>query len=234
MPVFELTSRISFPPPEFADRSGLLAMGGGLEPERLLLAYRTGIFPWYDNSTPILWWSPDPRMVLFVKNFHIPKSLKKKIRQNHFKVTMDESFEAVITECAYSRTRNGEETWITDELIDAYTRLHNLGYAHSVEVWSDNELAGGLYGVSLGRVFFGESMFTKIDDASKVGFAYLVKQLEKWNFPLIDCQVATDNLSRFNAEEISRKEFLKIISRYLDNYSDALGKWEFDKDLKLT
>ncbi|MGM0417283.1 MAG: leucyl/phenylalanyl-tRNA--protein transferase [Thermodesulfobacteriota bacterium] len=233
MPVFELTSRISFPPPEFADRSGLLAMGGGLESERLLLAYRTGIFPWYDNSTPILWWSPDPRMVLFVKNLHIPKSLKKKIRKNYFKVTMDTCFEAVITECAYSRIRNGEETWITDELIDAYTRLHNLGYAHSVEVWSGNELAGGLYGVSLGRIFFGESMFTKKDDASKTGFVYLVRQLEKWSFPLIDCQVSTDNLSRFNAEEISRKEFLKLIDRYLGNYSDAVGKWDFDKDLKL-
>jgi leucyl/phenylalanyl-tRNA--protein transferase len=233
MPVFQLTNRISFPPPEFADKSGLLAVGGDLEIERLLLAYKMGIFPWYDNTTPILWWSPDPRMVLIPKDLHVSRSLKKVLKKDIFKVTMDLEFESVITECAYTRLDTGDETWITDEMINAYISLYDSGYAHSVEVWFNDNLVGGLYGVSMGGIFFGESMFTKVDNASKVGFVYLVKQLEKWNFNLIDCQVATDNLARFGAIEIPRKEFLTYLNPKHILSSIYRGRWRFDNDLKV-
>lgn len=232
MPVFELTSNLSFPPSEFADSSGLLAIGGDLSIERLLVAYTNGIFPWYDETTPILWWSPNPRMVLFPEKLHVSKSLKKFIKKNQFRVTMDENFASVIEECAYSRLESGSETWITAEMMDAYIDLYEAGFAHSVEVWDGEKLAGGLYGVGLGRVFFGESMFTRIDNASKVGFVYLVKQLEKWNFPIIDCQVETDNLKRFGAVEISRKEFKKYLNNFLQ-YKTHIKKWNFDLDLKV-
>lgn len=233
MPVFQLTDRISFPPPEFADNSGLLAIGGDLEAKRLLLAYRMGIFPWYDSSTPILWWSPNPRMVLTPQDLHISKSLKKVLKKDYFKVTLDLDFESVITECAFTRLDTGEETWITDEMINAYIKLYELGYAHSVEVWLNDKLVGGVYGVSIGKIFFGESMFTIVDNASKVGFVYLVKQLEKWNFDLIDCQVKTDNLKRFGAIEIARKDFLKYLNPQSILSSRYKGRWRFDNDLKV-
>ncbi|MGE4518582.1 MAG: leucyl/phenylalanyl-tRNA--protein transferase [Desulfobacteraceae bacterium] len=233
MPVFELTSRISFPPPEFAEKSGLLAMGGGLEPERIIAAYKMGIFPWFDESCPYLWWSPDPRMVLFTKNLHISKSLNKTIRKNKFSVSLDKSFEYIIKMCAASRTENNEETWITGEMEEAYITLHKMGYAHSVEVWNKDKIAGGLYGVSIGRIFFGESMFTLEADASKTGFVYLVRQLEKWDFPIIDCQVRTDNLERFGAREIPRKNFLKYLEELADEKKSLPGKWVFDNDLEV-
>lgn len=233
MPVFHLTEKISFPPVEFADESGLLAVGGDLSADRLLFAYKMGIFPWYDYDTPILWWSPDPRMVLFVKDFHIPKSLKKIIKKNKFKITMDNVFQSVITECALSRLDFGEETWITEEMVIAYTKLHEAGYAHSVEVWDNGSLAGGLYGISIGRMFFGESMFTRVDNASKVGFVYLVKQLAKWGFDFIDCQVATDNLKRFGAVDISRKEFCSNLAKALDAGETMQYKWNFTNDFKI-
>ena len=233
MAVFQLTGRISFPPPQFADKSGLLAVGGDLSMERVLLAYKMGIFPWYDNSTPILWWSPDPRMVLYPANFHMPKSLKKSLKKKKFTVTMDEDFESVIYNCAYSRLCKGEETWITEEMKESYIRLHDSGYAHSVEVWQDGVLSGGLYGVSIGRVFFGESMFSLVSDASKTGFSYLVRQLENWNFILIDCQVATDNLSRFGAVEIPRDRFLSDIKFGFSKGTTLRNRWHFDKNLEV-
>jgi leucyl/phenylalanyl-tRNA--protein transferase len=233
MPVFELTSRISFPPPEFADKSGLLALGGGLEPERLLTAYKMGIFPWFDDYSPYLWWCPDPRMVLFTKNLHISKSLKKTIRKKKFSVSLDTDFERIITMCAKTRIKNNDETWITDEMADAYINLHKMGYAHSVEVEHNNKIAGGLYGVSIGKVFYGESMFTLEPDASKTGFAYLVKQLEKWDFPIIDCQVKTDNLQRFGAQEIPRKDFLRYVKEFADEKFCLPGKLSFDENFEV-
>ncbi|PIE74589.1 MAG: leucyl/phenylalanyl-tRNA--protein transferase [Deltaproteobacteria bacterium] len=233
MPVFELGAEHLFPSPELTEPSGLLAVGGDLHPERILLAYRNGIFPWFDRSSPVLWWSPDPRMVLFPENLHISRSLKKVLKKSDFKITLDENFESVITGCAYSRINNGEETWITDDMIDAYVKLHSSGFAHSVEVWKNNELAAGIYGVSIGRVFCGESMFTKVPDGSKTGFVYLVKQLEKWGFFMIDCQVETENLQRFGALNIPRKEFLLHLDKNLDSSYCPYGKWKFDSDFKL-
>lgn len=233
MPVFELTSRISFPPPEFAESSGLLAIGGGLEPDRILAAYQKGIFPWFDNFSPYLWWSPDPRMVLFTKNLHISKSLKKSIKKHKFSVSFDKNFEYVIKMCARIRTNKNEETWITEEMENAYIKLHEMGYAHSVEVWNGSKICGGLYGVSIGSVFFGESMFTLEPDASKTGFVYLVRQLEKWNFPIIDCQVKTDNLKRFGAVEIPRKEFLGYLKELTEKNPAVYGKWCLDDNLEV-
>ncbi|MDY0131331.1 MAG: leucyl/phenylalanyl-tRNA--protein transferase [Desulforegulaceae bacterium] len=233
MPVFQLTSRVSFPPPEYADKSGLLAMGGDLKPERILAAYKMGIFPWFDDSSPYLWWSPDPRAVLFIKDFHIPKSLKKTIKKQKFSVSLDRDFELVIRMCADVRIKNNQETWITEEMAEAYIKLYKAGYAHSVEVWNNNKIAGGLYGVSIGNVFYGESMFTLESDASKTGFVYLVKQLEKWEFPMIDCQVKTDNLKRFGAKEIPRRFFLTYLEELADEGNLPPGRWTFDKSLEV-
>ena len=233
MPVFSLTEKVSFPPPEFAEDSGLLAMGGDLCVDRLLTAYKQGIFPWYEETTPILWWSPDPRMVLFPEDLHISKSLKKIIKKNKFEITFDKTFGEVISSCAYVRLDKGEETWITPEMVNAYIDFHRAGYAHSVEVWHNGELAGGVYGVALGRAFFGESMFTNIDNASKVGFVYLVEHLKKWGFRFIDCQVATDNLERFGAKEIPRKEFMEILENEIKFKPGNEMDWVFDNDLKI-
>lgn len=233
MPVFSLTEKVSFPPPEFAEDSGLLAMGGDLCVDRLLTAYKQGIFPWYEETTPILWWSPDPRMVLFPEDLHISKSLKKIIKKNKFEITFDKAFGEVISSCAYVRLDKGEETWITPEMVNAYIDFHRAGYAHSVEVWHNGELAGGVYGVALGRAFFGESMFTNIDNASKVGFVYLVEHLKKWGFRFIDCQVATDNLERFGAKEIPRKEFMEILENEINFKPGNEMDWVFDNDLKI-
>lgn len=233
MPVFSLTEKVSFPPPEFAEDSGLLAMGGDLCVDRLLTAYKQGIFPWYEETTPILWWAPDPRMVLFPEDLHISKSLKKIIKKNQFEITFDKAFGEVISSCAYVRLDKGEETWITPEMVNAYIDFHRAGYAHSVEVWHNGELAGGVYGVALGRAFFGESMFTNIDNASKVGFVYLVEHLKKWGFRFIDCQVATDNLERFGAKEIPRKEFMEILENEIKFKPGNEMDWVFDNDLKI-
>ena len=170
MPIFALSEEVVFPPPRLATREGLLAIGGDLSAERLLRAYRQGIFPWYSDDEPILWWSPDPRLVLYPREFHLSRSLERTIRRGDFSVTMDRAFERVIRECGRVRRETGEGTWIVAEMVEAYCGLHRAGFAHSVEVWQADDLAGGLYGVSLGRCFFGESMFTRVSNASKVGW----------------------------------------------------------------
>ncbi|MEE8397631.1 MAG: leucyl/phenylalanyl-tRNA--protein transferase [Desulfobacterales bacterium] len=208
MPVFRLNNTIEFPSPELASDIGLLAVGGDLSQERLLLAYRMGIFPWFSEDEPIMWWSPDPRLVLYPEEIRISKSLKKTIDRGTFTVTRDGAFDAVIRGCAEIRRKNDEGTWILTEMIDAYKQLHASGVAHSVEAWHGGELAGGLYGIALGGCFFGESMFSKITDASKVAFVALVEHLRTQSFHLIDCQVATGHLKRFGAREIPRSEFL--------------------------
>jgi leucyl/phenylalanyl-tRNA--protein transferase len=216
MPVFRLTEQLRFPPPEYADPDGLLAVGGDLSPERLLLAYRMGIFPWYGEQTPILWWSPHPRLVLFPDELKVSRSLQRVIRKSIFQVTVDSAFPDVIAECAQVRPGNREGTWIVPEMTAAYCRLHELGYAHSVETWRQRELVGGLYGVALGRVFYGESMFTKRSDASKVALVHLVERLRSWHFEMIDCQMTTPHLLRLGAREIPRPEFLKRLAAALD------------------
>ena len=224
MPVYRLTDEIIFPPPQLADKTGLLAIGGDLCEERLLLAYSLGIFPWYSEDEPILWWSPDPRLVLYSDEIKVSKSLEKVIKKGVFDVTFDAAFEQVINLCAGTGRRGNEGTWIVRDMIDAYCRLHENGYAHSVEAWKDGILAGGLYGVSLGRCFFGESMFTIESNASKVAFACLVKYLAEKSFDLIDCQVSTGHLKRFGAREIPRSLFLKQLKKSLA-LPTLKGKW---------
>jgi leucyl/phenylalanyl-tRNA--protein transferase len=224
MPVFALTEEHSFPPPRFATREGLLAVGGDLSEARLLLAYRMGIFPWYSDDEPILWWSPDPRLVLYPPEFRPSRSLLKVIRRGDFQVTIDEGFEKVISACGRVRRESGEGTWIVPEMIEAYCRLHRSGYAHSVEAWQAGRLAGGLYGVSLGRCFFGESMFSLAANASKVALAALVKKLAELHFDLIDCQVTTGHMLRLGAREIPRKRYLDELGRSLKGRT-LRGKW---------
>ncbi len=226
MPIFYLSDKLEFPPPYLATSDGLLAVGGDLSTERLLLAYRMGIFPWYAPHNPILWWSPDPRLVLYPSDLNVSKSLKKTIKKHVFQLTMDTAFEKVITECAHSRLEKSEETWLVDEMIEAYCRLHDAGYAHSVEAWRDGELAGGLYGISLGKSFFGESMFARVSNASKTAFAALVRYLEKLEFDMIDCQVTTDHLMRLGAVEIPRLQFLAELNASLKKPT-LKGKWPF-------
>ncbi len=222
MPVFRLTDELIFPDPSHAVSGGLLAVGGDLSPERLLLAYANGIFPWYSDPDPILWWSPDPRLVLFPDELRVSSSLKRVIRKNTYKVTVNQAFSAVIRGCADVRAKSGEGTWITAEMIEAYVRLHELGYAYSIESWSGDELSGGLYGVALGRVFFGESMFTLKTDASKVALVHLVGMLRDFGFHLIDCQTTTEHLKRFGAREIPRGEFLDRLASALEGNWKAL------------
>lgn len=196
------------------DPNGLLAVGGDLSPERLLAAYHKGIFPWFNPGEPILWWCPNPRTIFFPAQFKPSKSLAKIIRKGTYRVTFDTCFSAVMHACAAPRTYS-DSTWISNAIIAGYSALHERGYAHSVEVWRDNELVGGLYGIALGKVFFGESMFSRADNASKVGFAHLTAQLTQWDFQLIDCQVANDHLFSLGAVEISRKDF----QQYLINFA---------------
>ncbi len=220
---------LAFPDVSLALREpdGLLAIGGDLTPERILTAYRRGIFPWYSDTQPILWWSPDPRTVLFPERLKISRSLRKTLRREKFTVTMDQAFRDVINACAEPRT-GSSGTWITPEMADAYSELHASGYAHSVECWSDRQLLGGLYGVSIGRVFFGESMFSRATDASKVAFAWLVRHLMDRDFELIDCQVYSPHLASLGAEEISREEFVGRLQALCDADVPASVPWEFD------
>lgn len=215
MAIFYLNSELSFPPPHFAEPDGLLAIGGDLSSERLLEAYSKGIFPWYIESSPILWWSPDPRFVLFPDELTISRSLKQLIKKDVFRITTDMAFNEVIKSCAVVERKGSHGTWLTDEMIDAYIRLHRLGYAHSVESWHEGELAGGLYGVAMGAVFFGESMFSIKSNASKVAFAKTVVKLKEWGFRIIDCQVETQHLYRFGARLIPGKEFQQILAESL-------------------
>jgi leucyl/phenylalanyl-tRNA--protein transferase len=206
-----------FPQPSKALREpdGLLAIGGCLSINRLLNAYRHGIFPWYNPGEPILWWSPNPRLVLFPNKLIVSRSLSKTLRKNSFSVTFDQAFSAVIAACAESR-KEGAGTWITADINQAYNELHRLGIAHSAEAWLNGNLVGGLYGVAMGRVFFGESMFHTRTDASKVAFVRLVEQLKAWDYQLIDCQVHTNHLTNFGAEEINRSYFAQLLDQYCD------------------
>ncbi len=206
-----LTEQLWFPPVFDASEDGLLAVGGDLSPERLLLAYQSGIFPWYSEGQPILWWSPDPRMVLFPKQLKVSKSFRKTIKSEKFRITFNTNFAKVIENCASIKRDGQPGTWITSDMEKAYINLHKKGHAVSVEVWQEDELVGGLYGIDLPeqRVFCGESMFAKVSDASKVGFYHLVEFLKEKNYTLIDCQVYTEHLERLGAEEISRKDFLQ-------------------------
>lgn len=221
---------LSFPPVSEAleDPNGLLAAGGDLSPERLLLAYRQGIFPWFDDHQPILWWSPDPRAVIYPKDIHISRSLAKRLRRQEFQFSFDRCFAQVVAACAAPRHDNAG-TWITDEMLEAYLQLHQQGYAHSLEVWQNTQLVGGLYGVSLGKLFFGESMFSRVSDASKAAFVALAKQCAAWNFGLIDCQIANPHLSSMGATTISRHEFVDILDQYAD-LPHPKGCWSFSID----
>lgn len=209
--MFLLSKDLVFPPVHLADKDGLLAIGGDLSLERLLLAYKSGIFPWYNSGEPIIWYSPNLRMVLFPKDLKISKSMKQIIRKNEYKITFNQNFKAVISNCKTIKRDGQGGTWITDEMQDAYLKLHEKGIAKSVEVWLENELVGGLYGIDLGTVFCGESMFSKISNTSKLAFIYLVQKLEKENYKLIDCQVYNPHLESLGADEISREEFLKFL-----------------------
>jgi leucyl/phenylalanyl-tRNA--protein transferase len=220
-----------FPPVSRALRepNGLLAAGGELSAERLVDAYRHGIFPWYSDDQPLLWWSPDPRMVLFPAELRVTRSLKKRLRRRDYEIHADTCFEQVMRACA--GPREGQDgTWITDDMIDAYCELHERGLAHSVETWIGGELAGGLYGVALGHMFYGESMFTRATDASKLALVHLVSQLERRGFGMIDCQMKTPHLAAFGAREIPRSEFMRRLQE-LVNYAQPAGKWRFDDDL---
>ena len=228
MPVYLLGEDIIFPPPHLSEENGLLAAGGDLSPERLLLAYSSGIFPWYSDDDPILWWSPDPRLVLYPDELHVSKSLRKSIRRQTFEVTIDMAFEQVITACSEIQRPRQEGTWIVDEMIQAYTTLHHAGFAHSIEAWHGGQLVGGLYGVSLGRCFFGESMFARTSNASKVALCYLVQYLKIRNFDLIDCQVTTEHLVSLGAQEIPRDQFLAELKRSLQ-HPTLRGQWSFEK-----
>ncbi len=222
---------LEFPPLERAlrDPEGLLAAGGDLSSDRLIAAYRRGIFPWYDAGQPILWWSPDPRCVLFPEQLHVSRSLHKRLRKPDYQVTLDRCFEQVIRACAAPRAQT-PDTWISDAMASAYTRLHRRGLAHSVEVWQSGQLVGGLYGVALGQVFFGESMFSRARDASKIALVYLVEQLRNWDYHLIDCQVFSSHLARLGACEIPRSEFAGRLEQHIDQPGTAV--WEMTWDYR--
>ena len=220
-----------FPPVEQALRqpNGLLAAGADLSPTRLLEAYRRGIFPWFSADDPLLWWSPDPRMVLFPGEFKISRSLRKTLLRGQYQMRCDTAFEQVMRAC--SQPREGQNgTWIQEEMIEAYVRLHKAGYAHSIETWMDGELVGGLYGVGIGRMFYGESMFSNKTDASKIALAYLTAQLKRWNFGMIDCQMNTAHLASLGAREITRREFL-IRLQELIHYPNMTSPWFLDDGL---
>lgn len=230
MPVFRLDKRLVFPRPELADPDGLLAVGGDLSPERLLLAYENGIFPWYSEGVPILWHSPDPRTVIVASAHHVPRSLRKAAKRRGYVVRADTAFERVIDACAATPRPGQDGTWITDEMRDAYVGLHRLGVAHSIEAWLGDELVGGLYGVSLGAAFFGESMFAHAPDASKIAFVTLLHQLVRWGIELVDCQVRTEHTERFGAVDWPRARYLEALARAIEAETRA-GAWHIDDDL---
>jgi len=221
-----------FPPCSKALRqpNGLLAAGGDLSPERLIDAYSHGIFPWFNEDEPILWWSPSPRMVLFPNELKVSRSLKKTLRNRAYEVRLDSAFTQVMQACAQPRKDQGG-TWISPAMIAAYTQLHGLGIAHSVETWIDGELVGGLYGIALGRMFYGESMFSTVTDASKIAFVHLVWQLKRWNFGMIDCQMKTSHLSSLGAREIPRADFLIRLDE-LTQHSPIPSPWRLDANLR--
>ena len=210
--MYRLTDALLFPSPEQASAEGIVAVGGDLQPERVLLAYRKGIFPWFESDDFLLWWSPDPRMVLFPDRLKISKSMRTVLRKKQFEVTFNKAFDQVVEACAKVKRFGQNGTWITPGLMEVYSTLHTQGHAHSVEVWEEGFLVGGLYGIDLGTVFCGESMFSKSSNASKVALIFLVKELKKNKYELIDCQVPTQHLASMGAEPISRTEFLTFLS----------------------
>ncbi len=224
MPVHRLSRELAFPSPHEAEPDGLLAVGGDLGSARLVLAYSMGIFPWYSEGQPILWWSPDPRCILKLEDFHVSRRLRRVLNRRKFRVTFDEDFRGVIGACAAVERAGQSGTWITPEMEQAYVRLHEAGLAHSVESWLGTDLAGGIYGIALGRGFFGESMFHRETDASKVALAALVHRLEGWDFHFIDAQVTTSHICSLGAREVSRRAFLKCLQEAL-RYPTRRGKW---------
>ena len=225
MPVYRLSDKLVFPPAGLAEKDGLLAIGVDLSPERLLLAYSNGIFPWFSAGDPILWWSPSPRLIIFPGEFKTPRRLLRLLNRKKFSFTMDRAFRQVIRACATTDSRQEKGTWITWDMIAAYSLLHDMGYAHSVECWQDGELAGGLYGLSLGGVFFGESMFSRQPNSSKAALVSLVKKLQGWDFDLIDCQMKTAHLMQFGAREIPGPEFQTLLAKSIRRPTQK-GKWE--------
>jgi leucyl/phenylalanyl-tRNA--protein transferase len=227
--IFRLDHRLIFPPAELAEDNGVLAVGGDVSEERLLLAYSSGIFPWPHEGLPLLWHSPDPRTVLIPRDIHVGRSLEKSIRRGLYEVRLDTAFRQVIRGCSQKDRPNQDGTWITEEMIEGYVALHRRGLAHSIEAWRGDELVGGLYGISLGAAFFGESMFAEAPDASKVAFATLVRQLDRWGFDFVDCQVHTEHLERFGAIEWSRKRFLAALKLALKKPT-RIGPWRLDPE----
>ncbi|MBI5070886.1 MAG: leucyl/phenylalanyl-tRNA--protein transferase [Deltaproteobacteria bacterium] len=224
MALYRLPREPIFPPPDDAEPDGLLAVGGDLSPERLVAAYAAGIFPWYSDDQPILWWSPDPRLVLRPAWLHLSRSLSRTLRRGTYQVRADTAFAEVISRCAGVHRPGQRGTWIVPEMVEAYVRLHHLGLAHSFEAWEDGVLAGGLYGVSLGGAFFGESMFAERPDASKVAFATAVTWLAGQGIDLVDCQVRTEHLARFGAQEVPRAAFLADLAAAL-RHPTRRGPW---------
>ena len=230
-PYLDLNEGFPFPHYSKSSPEGILVVGGNTSPGMLLSAYSQGIFPWYSPGQPILWWSPDPRFVLFPGELHIPKRMKRSMGQRPFRVTMDMDFRGVIRSCAETPRQHETGTWITEEMIEGYIRFHELGYAHSVEAWSEEELVGGVYGVSLGRCFFGESMFTRKSNASKIALFTLVEVLENEGFHIVDCQVYTENLERFGARDISRPRFYEHFAVGMQGET-LRGKWNYNFETK--
>lgn len=228
MPVYQLIPELVFPPAEHAEADGILAVGGDLSPERLILAYQNGIFPWYGPGDPIMWWSPDPRLVLFPDKFKRHKNLRKLVQSGKFEVRFDHNFPAVIKHCSQIARKGQADTWIVDDMLHAYVELHRQGYAHSVETYLDQQLVGGLYGISLGGIFFGESMFHTVTDASKVALWQLVEKLQEWDFDLIDAQQETAHLKSLGAELIGRDNFLHLLKESIAK-PNRCGKWEAPK-----
>ncbi|HDY85091.1 hypothetical protein LCGC14_1275960 [marine sediment metagenome] len=225
-----------FPPVDQAFDDGLLAAGGDLSPTRLLNAYRQGIFPWFNKQNPILWWSPDPRLILWTDQLKLSKSLKKTIRTTAMTISFDQAFNQVITACSQPRQQGldpDNSTWIHPDMIAAYNELHEQGHAHSVECWLDGQLVGGLYGIAIGQAFFGESMFSRVTDSSKLALVALCQQLQRWKFPLIDCQIYSEHLASLGAQEISRSHFIEHLDKLCDEglSLNKSGLWQLDPDL---
>lgn len=225
MPIFRLVDEIIFPPVHLTSESGILAIGGDLSPGRLLEAYRQGIFPWYSEGDPIFWWSPDPRFILFLDELRVSRSMKKVLRHNVFRITYDHSFREVVEYCRIVQ-RKKKGTWITHEMLEAYCILHTLGFAHSAEAWHGDKLVGGIYGVSIGRCYFGESMFSFMSNASKAALIHLVRTLKELKFEFLDCQVHTAHLESLGARYVSRDEFLNLLNTGL-THGTLRGNWRY-------
>lgn len=230
--MYWLDAELTFPDPQYAPKEGLLAAGGDLSPQRLLMAYQYGIFPWYNEGEPILWWSPDPRFVLYPKAIKISKSMRRVLRSGVFELRFDTAFEDVLKNCASIKRQGQMGTWLIPEMQEAYRRLHEQGYAHSVEVWQEGVLVGGLYGVALGRCFFGESMFAKVSNASKVALITLAKQLQVRGYELIDCQVETAHLATMGATFIERRKFLDLLKKNQESSTEHEHWTEWAKELE--